>query len=142
MSRNEPNCVLARLDCDNSPGICVQQEIPHYPTLKVYPRGNKDGFIYEPGKLQESYSETNLTRFLNALCGTQRTTRGRLHEKVSVTFSLFIALCLFMACMSICCLLRKRYRHICIVLGIISAGVLAPILAEEFFLGLLNSVSS
>ena len=85
--RNEPKCLIGRLNCDAEPQICVQQGIPHYPTLKVYPQHNKDGVIYEPGKNQESYSEKNMTAFMNALCGTQRILRGRLNEKVNFVFS-------------------------------------------------------
>ena len=85
--KNEPKCLIGRLNCDSEPQICVQQGIPHYPTLKVYPQHNKDGVIYEPGKNQESYSEKNMTAFMNALCGTQRILRGRLNEKVSLVFS-------------------------------------------------------
>ena len=80
--RNEPKCLIGRLNCDADPQICVQQNIPHYPTLKVYSQHNKDGVMYEPGRNQESYTEKNITSFMNALCGTQRILRGRLNEKV------------------------------------------------------------
>lgn len=82
--RNEPKCLIGRLDCDAEPQICVQQTIPHYPTFKVYSQHNKDGIIYEPGTYQESYSETNITSFMNALCGTQRRLKGRLNEKAGL----------------------------------------------------------
>ena len=81
--RNEPNCLIGRLNCDTEPQICIEQTIPHYPTFKVYSKHNKDGVVYEPGPHQESYSERNMTTFMNALCGTQREMRGRLNEKVS-----------------------------------------------------------
>lgn len=84
--RNEPDCVLARVNCDSNLQICRDQLIPYYPTLKVYTTRNKDGFTLEPGKLQESYSEQNLTRFMNVLCGTRRTMRGGLDEKVGHSF--------------------------------------------------------
>lgn len=32
---NEPDCVVARLDCDVSAEICLDQIIPHFPTIKV-----------------------------------------------------------------------------------------------------------
>ena len=82
--RNEPNCLIGRLNCDAEPKICIEQTIPHYPTFKVYSKHNKDGVVYEPGPHQESYSERNMTTFMNALCGTQREIRGRLNEKVSL----------------------------------------------------------
>lgn len=81
--RNEPKCLIGRLNCDVEPQLCIEQVIPHYPTFKVYSQHNKDGVIYEPGRYQESYSERNITAFMNALCGTQREMRGRLNEKVS-----------------------------------------------------------
>ena len=81
--KNEPKCLIGRINCDAEPQICIEQNIPHYPTFKVYSQHNKDGVIYEPGTYQESYSERNLTSFMNALCGTQRILRGRLNEKVS-----------------------------------------------------------
>lgn len=80
--KNEPKCLIGRLNCDAEPQICIEQGIPHYPTLKVYSQHNKDGVIYQPGTNQESYSEKNITSFMNALCGTQRILRGRLNEKV------------------------------------------------------------
>ena len=82
--RNEPKCLIGRLNCDADPQICIEQGIPHYPTFKVYSQHNKDGVVYEPGTHQESFSETNMTKFMNALCGTQRILRGRLNEKVSL----------------------------------------------------------
>ena len=81
--RNEPKCLIGRLNCDTEPQICIEQTIPHYPTFKVYSLHNKDGVVYEPGPHQESYSERNMTTFMNALCGTQREMRGRLNEKVN-----------------------------------------------------------
>lgn len=81
--RNEPKCLIGRLNCDTEPKICIDQTIPHYPTFKVYSQHNKDGVTYEPGTYQESYSESNITAFMNALCGTQREMQGRLNEKVS-----------------------------------------------------------
>ena len=81
--KNEPTCLIGRLNCDTDPQICIEQNIPHYPTFKVYSQHNKDGVIYQPGTNQESYSEKNMTSFMNALCGTQRILRGRLNEKVS-----------------------------------------------------------
>ena len=82
--RNEPKCLIGRLNCDADPQICIEQDIPHYPRFKVYSQHNKDGVVYEPGTNQESFSETNMTKFMNALCGTQRILRGRLNEKVSL----------------------------------------------------------
>lgn len=82
--RNEPKCLIGRLNCDADPQTCIEQGIPHYPTIKVYSQRNKDGVVYEPGKNQESFSETSMTKFMNALCGTQRILRGRLNEKVSL----------------------------------------------------------
>lgn len=82
--RNEPKCLIGRVNCDADPQICIEQTIPHYPTLKVYSQHNKDGVIYEPGTHQESYSEKNITSFMNALCGTQRILKGRLNEKAGL----------------------------------------------------------
>lgn len=33
--RNEPDCVLSRMDCDAYVPICLEQVIAHYPTVKV-----------------------------------------------------------------------------------------------------------
>lgn len=96
--RNEPTCLIGRLNCDTEPQICIAQTIPHYPTFKVYSQHNKDGVVYEPGAYQESYSERNMTTFMNALCGTQREMRGRLNEKVSFdTFEIALLSNLFSA---------------------------------------------
>ena len=84
--RNEPNCLLGRVDCDAEPHICIEQIIPHYPTFRVYSKHNKDGVTHEPGKYQESVSERNLTAFMNGLCGTQRTVEGRLSDEVGCSF--------------------------------------------------------
>lgn len=32
---NEPDCVISRLDCDINGEVCLDQLIPHYPTIKV-----------------------------------------------------------------------------------------------------------
>lgn len=80
--RNEPNCVISRVNCDSNKQICSDQLIANFPTVKVYTTKNKDGFRIEPGKFTESFSEKNLTSFMNVLCGTQRTVRGGLDAKV------------------------------------------------------------
>ncbi|EDO43544.1 predicted protein [Nematostella vectensis] len=79
--RNEPDCVVARLNCDTNDGVCLQQKIPRFPTLKVYSKKNKDGWTYEPGKNNEMYSQQNLTTFMNSLCKTERLESGRLNTR-------------------------------------------------------------
>ena len=82
--KNELDCVLAKIDSDVNYAVTLQQEIPHYPTVKVFSLKNKDGYIYYPGKYQENWSEENITKFLNIQCKTKRTSRGKLDETVCV----------------------------------------------------------
>ena len=79
----EKDCILAKIDGDVNYDITLQQEISHYPTIKVYSLKNKDGYRYYPGKYQENWSEENITKFLNLQCKTKRTVMGHLDETVS-----------------------------------------------------------
>ncbi|XP_028401489.1 protein disulfide-isomerase 1-like [Dendronephthya gigantea] len=78
--QNEKDCVIAKIDGDANYDVTVQQEVPHYPSIRVYTIKNKDGYLYHPGRYQENWSEQNMTKFLNLQCKTKRTIMGRLDD--------------------------------------------------------------
>ena len=53
-----------------------------YPTFMFFPKFDKDGEVYLPGKFDENWSEYNITKFLNINCDTSRTTGGFLDKTV------------------------------------------------------------
>ena len=74
--------MIAKIDGDANYDVAVQKEVPHYPSIRVYTKKNKDGYMYYPGKYQENWSEQNITKFLNLQCKTKRTVMGRLDDTV------------------------------------------------------------
>lgn len=73
---------MAKVNSDAFFDIAVEQQIAHYPTIRVYTIKNKDGYLYHPGKFQDNWSEKNITKFLNLQCKTKRTVMGRLDDTV------------------------------------------------------------
>lgn len=50
-----------------------------YPTLKFFPKGNKDGEEYGGGRDVEDFAN-----FINEKCGTSRDAKGQLTSKVGI----------------------------------------------------------
>eukprot|EP00112_Aurelia_sp_Birch-Aquarium-sp1_P002244 Seg1244.1 transcript_id=Seg1244.1/GoldUCD/mRNA.D3Y31 product="Protein disulfide isomerase-like 2-2" protein_id=Seg1244.1/GoldUCD/D3Y31 len=78
--KNEPNCLLAMLDGQKSFDSAVKSKVGLYPTFMFFPKFDKDGEVYLPGKFDENWSEYNITKFLNINCDTSRTTGGFLDK--------------------------------------------------------------
>jgi len=73
--QNDPNVVIASLDADKYRDLAQQYEISGYPTLKWFPKNNKDGEAYNGGRTPEDF-----VQFINEHTGTQRTLGGFLNK--------------------------------------------------------------
>eukprot|EP00795_Rhopilema_esculentum_P016709 gene16709-8159_t len=78
--KNEPNCLVATIDGEKSFDSAVKSKVGMYPTFVFFPKTDKDGQVYLPGKFDENWSEQNITKFLNINCDTSRTTGGFLDK--------------------------------------------------------------
>ena len=70
------------LDGQKSFDTAVKSKVGMYPTFMFFPKFDKDGEVYLPGKFDENWSEHNITKFLNTNCDTSRTTGGFLDKTV------------------------------------------------------------
>ncbi|GMK57259.1 hypothetical protein CspeluHIS016_0400930 [Cutaneotrichosporon spelunceum] len=74
---NEKDVVVAQVNADdmsNKP-IAQRYEIRSFPTIKFFPKGSKEPVAYNEGR-----SEQQFVDYLNAQCGTQRTSSGLLND--------------------------------------------------------------
>ncbi len=71
------------MDGEKSFDSAVRSKVGMYPTFVFFPKHDKDGQVYLPGKFDENWSEKNLTKFLNINCETNRMTGGILDKSVS-----------------------------------------------------------
>ncbi|KAJ3855035.1 protein disulfide isomerase [Lentinula lateritia] len=71
----ENNCILVNVDADDKKNEAIKTRfgISGFPTIKFFPKDNKDGIAYEGGR-----SETDFVDYLNEKCGTQRSVNGGL----------------------------------------------------------------
>lgn len=74
--KNEPNCVVAKVDADEQKELGSRFGISGFPTIKFFPKNNKDGEEYNSGR-----SEEDFISFLNEKCGTNRVSGGGIDEK-------------------------------------------------------------
>ncbi|CAL1698925.1 unnamed protein product [Somion occarium] len=72
----ESNCVVANVDADAAPNrpLATKYGIQSFPTIKFFPKGNKD----EPLDYDGERTEAAFVEFLNEKCGTQRAAGGGL----------------------------------------------------------------
>ncbi|KAF5391644.1 hypothetical protein D9757_002339 [Collybiopsis confluens] len=91
----ENGVILANIDADDKKNeeIRTRYGITSFPTIKFFPKDNKDGEAYEGGR-----SEADFVNFLNERAGTQRSvegglldTAGRLAEFDTLANKFFIA---------------------------------------------------
>jgi len=71
----ESNCIVANVDADDIKNADLKSRYlsSGYPTIRFFPKDNKEGELYEGGR-----SEADFVTFLNERCGTQRSPRGGL----------------------------------------------------------------
>ncbi|XP_078367966.1 uncharacterized protein LOC144651821 [Oculina patagonica] len=69
--KNEPNCIVARVDADKERVLGEKYDISGYPTIKFFPKDNKYGEEYSGGR-----SEQDFIDFLNEKCNTNRISGG------------------------------------------------------------------
>ena len=76
---------MANVDADakqNAP-LAERYGIGSFPTIKFFPKDNKEGEAYTGGR-----TEADFVNFLNERCGTQRAVGGGLNEKVRFRLAL------------------------------------------------------
>jgi len=71
----DEHVVVAKIDCDANKDKCGAYDVSGYPTIKWFPKTNKDGEKYEAGRDVESF-----VNFINRNAGTQRDKSGALGE--------------------------------------------------------------
>lgn len=71
--KNEPNCIVARVDADGERDLGEKYGVSGFPTIKFFPKDNKDGEEYSGGR-----SEQDFINFLNEKCLTKRVSGGGL----------------------------------------------------------------
>ncbi|KAL9975849.1 hypothetical protein ACROYT_G013058 [Oculina patagonica] len=69
--KNEPNCVVAKVDADGERDLGEKYGVSGFPTIKFFPKDNKDGEEYNGGR-----SEQDFIDFLNEKCKTNRVSGG------------------------------------------------------------------
>ncbi|WP_411025052.1 thioredoxin domain-containing protein, partial [Salmonella sp. s54836] len=77
--RNEDDVVIARVDADAHKSLGSLYGVSGFPTIKFFPKGNKEGVDYSSGRDLDSFIQ-----FLNDECAAYRTADGRLNEFAGV----------------------------------------------------------
>jgi len=67
----EETAVIAKVDCDEHKELCSKYGVSGYPTLKFYPKDNKEGEAYNGGRSPKDFVD-----FFNQRSGTERTVGG------------------------------------------------------------------
>lgn len=75
--------VIASLDADKYKDLGEKYGISGFPTLKFFPKNNKDGEDYEGGRDLEDF-----VSFINEKCGTSRDSKGQLTTEAGIVASL------------------------------------------------------
>jgi len=83
---NERSCVVAKVDADHEKELGSRYGVSGFPTIKFFPKGNKDGEEYDGGRSEEDFIE-----FLNKKCGTNRVSGGGIDEQAG-RFDIFDAI--------------------------------------------------
>jgi len=71
--KNEPSVVIANVDADKHKDLGSRYGVSGFPTLKFFPKGNKEGTPYNSGR-----ELADLVKFVNTEAKTKRTIEGRL----------------------------------------------------------------
>jgi len=72
---NEKNCVIAKVDADQEKDLGSRFGISGFPTIKFFPKNNKEGEEYNGGR-----NEQDFINFLNEKCGTNRVAGGGIDD--------------------------------------------------------------
>jgi len=81
--KNEKEVVVANLDADKHSELGTKYGVSGFPTIKFYPKNNKDGKDYDGGR-----DLSDFVKFLNDESGTKRKTDGRLDDNAGLINSL------------------------------------------------------
>ncbi|EGD82096.1 hypothetical protein PTSG_02776 [Salpingoeca rosetta] len=73
--KNEDDIVIAKMDADKYRGIPSRYDVTGFPTLKWFPKSNKDGEDYSSGR-----SEKDFVEFINEKTGAKRLPGGALAD--------------------------------------------------------------
>jgi len=75
--KNDKNVVIAKMDADQSSNRPVSEKygVTGFPTLKWFPKDNKEGVAYESGRSGEDF-----VKYINERSGTQRVFGGDLND--------------------------------------------------------------
>jgi len=75
--KNDHNCIVAKVDADNAENRPLSEKygISGFPTIKFFPKGNKDGEEYSGGRGEQDFVD-----FLNSKCKLNRRVGGGLNE--------------------------------------------------------------
>ncbi|KAJ8447790.1 hypothetical protein Cgig2_015153 [Carnegiea gigantea] len=79
----EKDVVIANLDADKYKDLAEKYGVSGFPTLKFFPKNNKDGEDYEGGRDLDDF-----VSFINEKCGTHRDAKGQLTSKAGIVESL------------------------------------------------------
>lgn len=74
--KNEPKCIVAKVDADSEKELGSRFGISGFPTIKFFSKTNKDGEEYSSGRSEQAFID-----FLNEKCGTNRVSGGGIDEK-------------------------------------------------------------
>jgi len=72
---DEPNVVVANVDCDAENDLCSRFGVQGFPTLKFFPHNDKEGEAYEKGREIADFVD-----FFNSRSNTERTIDGGYKE--------------------------------------------------------------
>jgi len=81
--KNEPNVVIASVDADKHKDLGTRYGVSGFPTLKYFPKGNKEGKPYSGAR-----ELVDLVKYVNDEAKTKRTVDGHLEESAGTHASL------------------------------------------------------
>lgn len=77
--KNEEDVIIANLDADSHKDLGEKYGVSGFPTIKFFPKNNKDGEDYEGGRDIDSF-----VTFINEKCGTSRDAKGQLTSNAGI----------------------------------------------------------
>jgi len=79
----ESSVVIAKLDADDHKAPASEYGVTGYPTIKFFPKDNKEGETYNGGRSPQDFVD-----FINSRAGTERTVGGGFSEQAGRTSEL------------------------------------------------------